>query len=233
MGESDAYSGVDNLEVMQEAANYNRYLVQLVRDHAPATGRIIDFGAGSGTFAEPIAKLGFDVTAVEPDTLLRDRLRDRNVPVAADVRELEDDSFAYAYTLNVLEHIPDDVDALRQLYLKLLPGGKLLIYVPAFPVLYTSMDAKVGHIRRYTRKTLINSVSAAGFSVERVAYVDSLGFFATLLFKLLGSKEGNLNRSTVKLYDRVAFPVSRMVDVVARHWFGKNLLLVARKKSRA
>ena len=76
---------------------------------------------------------------------------------------MPDASFNYIYTLNVLEHIEDDAAALRSLHAKLTDGGKLLIYVPAFPVLYTSMDAKVGHVRRYTRDTLMTRVTAAGF----------------------------------------------------------------------
>lgn len=230
MPNREAYTGVENLEIMQEAVNYNRHLMSLVRNHAPTGGKIIDFGAGGGTFALPIAALGFDVTAVEPDELLRGRLHDCKLKAVANVSELADHSFEYAYTLNVLEHIQDDVGALRHLHTKLTPLGRLLIYVPAFPILYTSMDAKVGHVRRYTRDTLLASVRAAGFDVERVAYVDSIGFLATLLFKMTSNKDGNVNRTALKLYDRLVFPISRAVDMIARRWFGKNLLLLARKK---
>lgn len=231
MDQRKAYSGVENLEVMREAKNYNHHLLDLIRKHAPRGGRMVDFGAGGGTFALPIAALGFDVTAVEPDEFLRDRLQQSRLKVAADVGELDDHSFEYAYTLNVLEHIHDDVGALRHLHAKLIANGTLLIYVPAFPILYTSMDAKVGHVRRYTRSTLLAVVRSAGFAVERVAYVDSIGFFAALLFKMASNDSGDVNRFALKVYDRCVFPFSLVLDLVARHWFGKNLLLIARKKS--
>lgn len=231
MTERQAYTGVENLEIMQEARNYNRYLLNTICRHAPAPGcgRVVDFGAGNGQFIVPLAALGFDVTAVEPDTLLRLRLHEKSVRAVAATQELPDDSLAFVYTLNVLEHIEDDVAALRQLHAKLAAGGSLLIYVPAFPMLYTSMDAKVGHVRRYTSATLISSVRSAGFAVERVAYVDSIGFFATLLFKLSGNKDGSVSRTALKIYDRLVFPLSRAVDLLTRHWFGKNLLLLAHK----
>jgi SAM-dependent methyltransferase len=225
--QQQAYSGVDNLEVMSEAENYNRYLLGLVRGHAPSGGRVLDFGAGSGQFALPLAELGFDVTALEPDELLLGRLRGR-IAAVADPDELADRSFQCIYTLNVLEHIKDDVAALRRLRSKLASGGILLIYVPAFPVLYTSMDAKVGHLRRYTRQTLMTAVREAGFAVESCSYVDSLGFFATLLFKVGDKGAGDINRRALRLYDRAIFPVSRLIDRVTRRWFGKNLLLIAR-----
>src|SRR5690242_20733525 len=164
--QQQAYSGVDNLEVMQEAVNYNSYLLDTVRTYAPAHGKVLDFGAGGGQFAGPLSKQGMNITALEPDHLLQQRLRSQGLRVAGSTQELADASFDYIYTLNVLEHIEDDAAALRSLYEKLTPTGKLLIYVPAFQVLYTSMDAKVGHIRRYTRHTLVQRVSAAGFHIE-------------------------------------------------------------------
>ena len=222
------YTGVENLEVMQEAVNYNRFLLDTVRSLAPQSGRVLDFGAGGGQFAVPMAQLGFDVTALEPDDGLRARIAGAGVRAVASTNDLADGSLAYVYTLNVLEHIEDDVGALRQLRAKLARGGRLLIYVPAFPVLYTSMDAKVGHVRRYTRGTLTTAVNAAGWAIERVGYVDSLGFFAALAFKALGDRGGELNRGALRLYDRAVFPLSRVLDFAARRWFGKNLLLIAR-----
>ncbi|HUQ51890.1 MAG TPA: class I SAM-dependent methyltransferase [Gammaproteobacteria bacterium] len=223
------YTGVENLEVMREAENYNRYLLALVQRHAHGATRMVDFGAGSGTFAVPCAAAGFDVTAVEPDEPLRAMLAAAGVRAVADAGALPDAVAPYVYTLNVLEHIPDDVGALRTLRAKLVPGGRLFVYVPAFPVLYTSMDAKVRHVRRYTRATLSASLVAAGLEIETMRYADSLGFAATLLFKALDNGSGDVNRTMLRLYDRLAFPVSRAFDVLADRWFGKNLLALARK----
>jgi SAM-dependent methyltransferase len=222
------YTGVENLEVMREAQNYNRYLLDLIGRHAAGARSVIDFGAGSGTFAIPCANLGWAVTAVEPDQALRAVLAASAVRAVQSVDSLPDRAFDYAYTLNVLEHIEHDVDALRALRAKLVPGGRLLVYVPAFPVLMTSMDARVGHVRRYTRQTLVRSVAAAGFHVESVRYADSLGFLATLAFKLVDNGRGEVNRRALRLYDRLAFPVSRALDLVADRLLGKNLVLVAR-----
>jgi SAM-dependent methyltransferase len=227
--QQEAYTGVDNLEVMQEAVNYNCYLLNTVRKYAPPRAKTIDFGAGMGQFAAPLAELGMDITALEPDEFLQQRLRARGIRVVGSASELRDDSFDYIYTLNVLEHIEDDAAALRSLRAKLAPNGRLLIYVPAHPFLYTSMDAKVGHVRRYTREGLISRVHATGFRIERAEHVDSLGFFATLLFKLIGDKDGNVSLGALKTYDRLVFPLSRALDLVTRRWFGKNLLLICTK----
>ena len=232
MQQTEAYTGVDNLEVMQEAVNYNRYLLDTVRTFAPAGGKVLDFGAGGGQFAAPLKDLGMDITALEPDQLLQQRLRAKGLRAVGSTDDVTDGSLDFIYTLNVLEHIDDDVGALRALHAKLINNGKLLIYVPAFPILYTSMDAKVCHVRRYTRATLTSSVRAAGFHIDRVEYVDSIGFFATLLFKLIGNKDGNVSVAALKLYDRAVFPLSRALDLITRRWFGKNLLMTCTKPGR-
>lgn len=223
------YSGVENLEVMAEAENYNRFLLNLVRDHAREQDRILDFGAGGGQFAVPMLRMGYDVTALEPDSRLRRMMETRGVRTVGDLKEIARNSLDYVYSLNVLEHIEDDVGALRGIFERLRSGGTLLVYVPAFPVLYTAMDRAVGHVRRYTRKTLVNALDAAGFQVSRVRYADSLGFGATLIFKAVGNKSGQVNRSALKLYDRLAFPLSRLLDLSTQRWIGKNLFAIARK----
>ena len=226
---SDAYTGVDNLEVMQEAVNYNRYLLDAILEQTGANSHVLDFGAGTGQFALALRQRAVDVIAVEPDSALRNRLATHGVPAYASATELPASTFDLIYSLNVLEHIEDDARALRQLHTCLRPRGRLLVYVPAFMLLYTSMDAKVGHVRRYSRAGLRNVVSGAGFDIEHLGYVDSLGFPATLLFKLADRGGGQVNRTALKLYDRLVFPVSRALDLLMSRWFGKNLMLVACK----
>src|SRR3989337_2436435 len=119
--QQQAYTGVDKLEVMQEAVNYNRYLLNTVLEHAPAAGKVMDFGAGSGQFAAPLSKHGLDIVALEPDAHLRQRLAQQGLKAVASLQHVPDNSLQYVYSLNVLEHIEDDVGALRELYNKLMP----------------------------------------------------------------------------------------------------------------
>jgi len=224
------YSGVENLEVMAEAENYNRFLLSLVTRHLEPGRRVADFGAGTGTFALPLRRQGVDIVAIEPDAALNARLRQAGIAAERDAAALPDGSLDLVYTFNVLEHIADDGAALRALARKLRPGGRLLVYVPAFAVLFTAMDHKVGHLRRYRRAGLRALVRGAGLAVDDVRYVDSLGFFATLAYRVLASGgDGSLDRRAVRVYDRLIFPVSRALDVLLSRCLGKNLLLLATK----
>jgi len=224
------YTGVDNLEVMAEAENYNRFLLSLVTRHLAPGLRVADFGAGTGTFALPLRGQGVDIVAIEPDTALQARLRQAGIATERDAAALADASLDFIYTFNVLEHIADDGAALRLLARKLKPGGRLLVYVPAFAVLFTQMDHKVGHLRRYRRGGLRALVRGAGLAVDDVRYVDSLGFFATLAYRVLKSNgDGSIDRRALRLYDRLIFPPSRILDRLLSPWLGKNLLLLATK----
>jgi SAM-dependent methyltransferase len=224
-----AYPGTSVLEVLVEAKNYNRYLSSLIDIHLKPHFRVLDFGAGSGTFTLPLLRRGIDVVCVEPDPMLGARLRDDGATVAVGLDDIADESVDLIYTLNVLEHISDDAAAVRALSTKLKAGGTLLVYVPAFEILYSSFDAKIGHLRRYRRGTLAKLITTAGLQVTEARYADSAGFLAALLFRALGHG-GSISRRAVKFYDQTIFPLSRVADKLLSHCIGKNVIVVARKE---
>lgn len=225
------YGGADNLEVLTEAHVYNAFIRSLIRQFAPSRRPItvLDFGAGAGTFADTLRGEDTTVICVEPDERLRQRIVASGHLVAR-IEDVADNSVDYAYSLNVLEHIDDDVQAIRTLASKIKPDGSILVYVPAFEILWSSMDDKVGHCRRYTAKRLRMVMEAGGFRVKSLMYADSFGFFATLAYKLIGSSKGNINVRTVIIFDRVFFPLGRLLDIsFAERIFGKNVYCHAEK----
>lgn len=223
------YSGIENLEVMAEARNYNAYLRALILDNTSEGESVLDFGAGAGTFAEPMQAAGRRLVCIEPDSELQAHLRSKGLEVFTDTASLGGARFDCIYSLNVLEHIEDDGEALAGLMDRLKPGGKLLVYVPAFELLFSSMDRKVGHFRRYRRRPLMRLISATGFEVEHATYVDSLGFFASLLYRIGDQGGGEINRRLLAAYDRFVFPMSRLLDRVTGRFFGKNVAALARR----
>ncbi|MDO8903940.1 bifunctional 2-polyprenyl-6-hydroxyphenol methylase/3-demethylubiquinol 3-O-methyltransferase UbiG [Hydrogenophaga sp.] len=225
------YSGRDNLDVMTDARNYNRYLTELILNwFSKKDGPLVDFGAGGGTFATQVAQAGFDVSCIETDPVLSDLLRQKGLRVAGALDAVPDASLAGIYSLNVLEHIEDDDGILALWHRKLASGGKLLVYVPAFKVLFSSMDRKVGHHRRYRMAGLRGQMERAGFDLNVVRYADSVGFLAALIYRLADGGQGDINPRMLRLYDRWIFPVSRLLDRVCWPWFGKNVYACAVKR---
>jgi hypothetical protein len=122
----------------------------------------------------------------------------------------------------VLEHIENDRESLALWAKKLKPGGKMFIYVPAFNLLYSPFDKQAGHCRRYRKKTLVNCFTEAGLQIEKAGYADSVGFFVSLIYKLINS-DGKISNASLRLYDRFLFPVSRFCDTFCSALFGKNV----------
>ena len=225
-----SYTGTDNLEIMADAVNYNNYLMSLILARISPGVKVLDIGAGIGTFAKRLHDEGYDVHCFEPDLIQSEIIKSNGLPVARSMEEIESSSLDFIYSLNVLEHIEDDVDALRQWFTLLKPGGRMLIYVPAFQCLYSSMDKKVGHFRRYRKNELIQKSKLAGFNIVSAEYADSLGFFASIVYKYSNSGSGDINSSALIFYDRFLFPISRFLDFVLHPIVGKNVFLVVERK---
>jgi SAM-dependent methyltransferase len=214
--------------LLKEARNYNRWLTGQVIAAKPAgAAKIADLGAGRGTFAEMLRARGLEINCVEPDPENQIILRQSGFPVQATMDEHEPESIDYVYTLNVLEHVPDDEALVRSVSSRLRRGGRLFIFVPAFPILWSSLDDYVEHQRRYRRAPMVAMLRRAGFVLERARYADCLGFFAALVFGR--STKGEISPRSIWIYDRLLFPVSKFLDPVLGLFFGKNLAVICRK----
>lgn len=228
------YSGTELLAVGEHAlANYNAWIVrQFVRyfRRSDTTGpAVLDFGAGIGTLSVIFERdSGVRPFAVELDANQQITLRKRQIETYASLDDLRR-PIDFIYTSNVLEHIADDVATLAALRHRLVPGGKIAIFVPAFESIWTTLDDHVGHHRRYTIVSLGERLAAAGFEVESMKYCDSLGFLLAYLYKFVGDASGEPSSRSLKMFDRVVFPVSLVVDKATSRLFGKNVLALARR----
>lgn len=191
---------------------------------------LIDFGAGIGTFSNRLRSAGYHVKCIEPDPAQRQSLKEQGFDTLDNITSVPDNSASFIFSLNVFEHIEHDTVAIREVHQKLKPGGTLLIYVPAFECLWTSLDEKLFHYRRYTKTTLRRLVEQEGLTIEHVRYADCVGFIAALVFRLLNRSASTLTATTISFYDRWLFAPSRVLDRVFGRWFGKNVYVLCRKR---
>jgi SAM-dependent methyltransferase len=224
------YSGVDILEALENAHNYNNYLTRLICESTDSKD-LIDFGAGIGTFSKRLRMAGYNVKCIEPDPLQRQKLEAQGFDTLESITSVPDDSVSFIFSLNVFEHIEQDTIAIREVRQKLKPGGALLIYVPAFECLWTNLDEKLCHYRRYTKTTLRRLVEQEGFTIEHVRYADCLGFIAALVFRLFNRSASTVTAAAISFYDRFLFPPSRVLDKLFGRWFGKNVYVLCRRLS--
>jgi SAM-dependent methyltransferase len=133
---------------------------------------LLNAGAGQGTFSQLLEARGFEVTSVDPSpeavVLLRGRVRGPVLASSASELPFEDASFDGAVLGEVLEHIENDLAALREVARVVRPGGVIAASVPANPAWFGPSDRWAGHHRRYTREALLELCAGAGLTVERL-----------------------------------------------------------------
>jgi SAM-dependent methyltransferase len=230
--EGDTGLQSDVLEDLRTAVNYRRWLCSL---GVPFFGDdVLEIGSGLGYYAADWADMGVRITASEADPA---RLAHLTETFAGDprvrVRELavpieEEADYSTVVAYNVLEHIPDDVAALRAFRGLLRPDGAVVLIVPAFQGAMSRFDRAIGHQRRYTRAALSAALGQAGLHVERCHYVNAPGLLAWYVgMRLLGGrpKEGPL----LTVWDRAVVPVERRIERYVRMPFGQSVFAVARR----
>lgn len=220
------------LEDLSEAVNYRAWLVELTRPHLGR--RAIEIGSGTGDYAVAYADAGVAITASEADPTRLAGLRAR---FAADerveVRELTvpldvDADYDAVVALNVLEHIPDDVAALRSFARLVRPGGDVVLVVPAFPIGMSKFDRAIGHQRRYRKHSLRQAIESAGLHVEVLRHVNGPGLVAWIVgMRLLRMKPGA--GPVLRIWDGRVIPRIRRREQRKEPRFGQSILAVARR----
>lgn len=229
------YNAADNLEVMKEAKNYNNFLADsfyfVIKRYNYK--KILDFGCSDGYFIEKILEKDpkLSIEGIEIDENFIKMLKNKDIKVFSSVNETEE-KYDFIYSLNTLEHIKNDEEEVFNLCNKLKKEGRLFLFVPAFAFLFSSMDEKTGHYRRYSKKKLEQILNKNNFKIEKIEYCDALGAIFTLLYiikdKFLNNK-GNINKIQIKVFDFV-FPFGILLDkIIFSKFFGKNLMVLAKK----
>jgi SAM-dependent methyltransferase len=215
------------------------FVEKICRDLSNDRPRILDVGCGTGANLELLAGFGeAEGVDVSVDALAFCRARGlTNVRQgAAEKLPYEDESFDLVTALDVVEHLDDDAAGLREMHRVLRPGGRALLFVPAFMFLWGVQDDISHHRRRYTLAGLRSVVREAGFEVERATYAN-ISFFGPILlgrllmraFRLRPASENNINVSALNgLLGRVFGAESALLRRL-NFPFGVSAICVARR----
>ncbi len=201
----------------------NRYLGAGATD-----GRqILDVGCGTGTMLTHLARFG-DARGVDMDLEAVGYCHDRGLQQVtqsgADSLPFEKDRFDVVTALDVVEHIDDDLGALREMKRVLKPGGLLLLTVPAYRFLWGRQDDINLHKRRYVARELRSRLQAAGFEVERLTYMNAILFPAIAAIRLLR----RILPEPPKLESDFAFPAPQPLNVLLSAVFGSERYVLTR-----
>ena len=206
----------------------------------PAGATILDAGCGSGGSLAMLTRHG-RVIAFELDDGARATANSRGsfeiypgrLP---DAIPAEVDHVDLIALLDVLEHLDDDLASLKALYQRLVPGGWMVITVPAVPILWSRHDDVHHHRRRYRKRALATVVKSAGLEIDFVTYynfwLSPIAFSVRMAQNLLG---WNVDRGTdvpPHIFNTaLAWLFASERHVIGRipFPFGMSLILLARK----
>ncbi len=246
----------DELELFSHAHNWKNYWGNHVKPYLGE--RVLEVGAGLGGTTQHLLdeKTMKRWTCLEPDPELARGIQDKKdkglLPDTCEilVKTLADmgiagnisdnaqqgrtdspntegpyDAIIY---IDVIEHIEDDKAELAQTLPFLKENGHLIILVPAHQFLFSPFDKAIGHFRRYNRPHL-KSVIPEGYEIVKTVYLDAVGLGASLANKWF-LKQSYPTLKQILFWDKYIVSLSKWVDKLTFHNFGKSVLLVARKK---
>ena len=156
--------------------------------------RVLDMRCITGSLALALAADGMQVTALDGYAgaveATNDRARSLGLPtplahvwdLTGLVERVGETRFDTIACLDVLNHVADDEQTMREIAQALKPGGRLVLAVPAFPALLGRRDRSLGHLRRYTRSSLAALLARHGLAIDLMRFwnVTALPLYALI-----------------------------------------------------
>jgi SAM-dependent methyltransferase len=226
--------GAETLEIMSAAPRYNIWQYRRIAQFVGR--RVCEIGAGIGNMSALLTHERPELLVLtDPDPHYCNVLRRRflgHPGLRVEELTLPDANVANRFgtlgidtvvALNVIEHIEEDVAAMRSMRDMLIPGGRAIVLVPALPWLYGSLDRELGHARRYTWRDLRARMEQAGFRLERLFYfnlVGTVGWFVNARLR----KVPRIPIGQLRLFDALV-PLLRLEDAIPLP-FGQSLIAI-------
>ena len=232
--------GTETLDHIGEAEAFNRWMYSAISPFLE--GNILEIGSGIGNISAFLLNNKKNVTLSDLRSEYCNQLSKRfmDSKSLAGVRELdlgkEDfdnkyseilNKFDTVFALNVIEHIENDLLAIRNCKKLLKDNGTILILVPSYPWLFCRFDKELGHFRRYNRKSVYKLLNDNGFKVNIVFYFNAVGVLGWFFFgKLLNNRQ--IKQGQMKLYNNFV-SLFILIDKILFHKFGLSLIITASK----
>ena len=147
------YDGFE-LDHFDLASNFREYQVSLIKKFIK--GKFVEVGAGKGGLVPFYKKLSNDITIIEPEKklykILKKKYSNKKIKIKNQTITNVNNKFDTIIYYDVLEHIKDDLNEVKNAKKKLKKDGCLIFSVPAYQSFYSSFDKSVGHFRRYNKK---------------------------------------------------------------------------------
>jgi len=226
---------VSDLLKMSKAINYQHWVLERISSYLGDS--ILEVGAGIGNYTQYfLTKKRVYAIELSPSCLkiLREKFHDDNVELlqmdatSREIFSLKAKNIDTIVCLNVLEHIENDLFALKNFYQILRTPGYLILQLPALKFLYGNIDRQLGHYRRYTKKMVSEKVKQTNFKIERMDYLNLIGTFGWFYDARIKGII-NQNQQHVTFFDNRIVPIVRKLERNIKIPFGQSLIVILKK----
>lgn len=206
------------------------------------SGTLWDVGSGTGVVTAALVEAGIPAIAIEPSaggTAIATQHGVVSIQGTLHILKLPDSCLAGVGAFDVLEHVTNRHDFLQEIVRVLVPGGYLIVTVPALQLLWSHADIEARHYLRYSRRTLRDELETCGFKVLSLSYFFALIVPPLLLIRAfpyrLGLRVRDSNNSALRANGGILGKIAGRIEVAwaGRVPFGSSLLAVARKPSQS
>jgi SAM-dependent methyltransferase len=241
MANNEEYNhGTETLEVISDAGKFNRWMYETIKPYC--SGNVLEIGSGIGNMSKYFLDDNFEISLSDLSTdyfrILENKFSGyKKLKGLFSLDFAEKDlaikyphligQFDTVFALNVLEHVPDHEQSIKNCQLLLKTGGKLVILVPAFQSLFNKFDVALEHQRRYTPKTLKRVMVIPGFTIVHAQFFNVIGILGWYVSGKLMQKD-TIPGGQMRLYDQLV-PVWKIVDRFLRPILGLSVICVIQK----
>ena len=229
--------GWETLDVISSADKFNNWMYTTIKPFC--TGKILEIGSGIGNISQFFVASGADITLsdIRPNycEVLKKKFPSVKDIIQLDLTHPDFDNhyssylgkFDSLFALNVIEHIYDHEQALRNCHKLLKPGGRVVILVPAYQKLYNAFDKELEHFRRYTKSLLNKLFIDSKFRVLKSQYFNFMGIPGWYVSGKLQMNK-TIPKGQMSLYNKLV-PLFRLVDKILFSSVGLSVISVGVK----
>lgn len=230
--------GLETLEAISQAYRFNNWMYKTIAPYC--SGKILEIGSGIGNISKQFINNNQRLTVSDIRDNYCNYLRhnySENVDDIKNINIVDKDfdtkhadifgKFDSIFALNIVEHVKDDVLAIKNCKKLLKDGGNLIILVPAYQSLYNNFDKELEHYRRYTLKSLSNLFTINTINIIHKQYFN---FFAIFGWWFSGAilRKKTIPEGQMKIYDMLV-PVFRLIDKIILNKAGISAIVVGKK----